>query len=488
MDKEVEEMLTEKLKEIAGADNVYDDPEILENYSKDHSFVPPRSPLAVVKLKSTDKIKEIIDLANETHISLIPVSSGFPKFHGDTIPTVPGVVIDLSGLDKVLRVDRPNRVAIIEPGVTFDQLRMATEQVGMVPYFPLLPRSTKSVLASFLEREPITIPKDHWDFNDPLAGGEVVIGDGHIQGFGDSAQFSKKEVEAGIGTPVIPMGPSIIGWLTMVQGAQGTLGIVPWVSIRCRIKPAIQRPFFVASHELKDLLPFLYKILRLRFVDELFIVNAFCLASILFEEPKEIEKYRANLPPWVLFLNIAGYERYPEEDLKWKENQMKEIAVLEGIELKSEVSGIGSASLLRSLGKAAEKDRRLRYKDSSQVLPFSTSLDKTPELTLLAARMTADYGFSSANMSIYIQPVIQGCQCDCEVILPYNPQNKKEVKGIIGLYDAMAQQLSQVGAYYSRPYDRLASISYKDTEVLNVLRKVKGILDPNDIMNSGKLY
>jgi len=66
------------------------------------------------------------------------------------------------------------------------------------------------VLASALEREPIIIPKDHWEFTDPLAGGEVIIGDGHMQGFGDSAGRTKKEVETEKAIPSYRLGPSNI--------------------------------------------------------------------------------------------------------------------------------------------------------------------------------------------------------------------------------------------------------------------------------------
>jgi len=482
------EKIFQRFKDVVGTDNFYGAPEILEVYSKDHSFVPPRKPLAVVKPKNTDEIKEIINLANETHVTLIPTSSGFPKFHGGTIPSLPGVVVDLSGLDKILRVDRRNKVAVIEPGVTFGKLREAVEGEGMVPYTPLLPRSTKSVVSSYLEREPITIPKDHWDYNDPLAAGQVIIGDGHIQGFGDTSGHSKKEVEKGEAVPVMPMGPSGIGWLTMIQGAQGTLGIVPWASVRCRLKPSIQEPFFIAVQNLKDALPFLQKMLRLRFVEELFILNGFGLANALFEETEKIERVRTALPPWVVFINIAGYKRHPKDEVAWKEEQVKEAAMEFGLELRDALDGMSAAGLLRVMEKTTDKDLRLRFKDSCQVLLFSTTLDKTPDLAASVVRIAAEYRYSSTDVIIYIQPVIQGCQCQCEVVYPYNPQDNREVEKVKDLYRATAQGLSTIGAYYSRPYGILGGTPFRDTGEVNILQKIKGILDPNDIMNSGKLY
>jgi FAD/FMN-containing dehydrogenase len=483
----VGENIALKFRNIVGENNFFDAPEVLEAYSKDYSFAPARKPLFVIKPKNTNEIKQIIDLANETLTPIIPTSSGFPKFHGDTIPIMSGIVVNLSDLDQVLKIDRRNRVAMIEPGVTFNSLRMALKDSGMVPYTPLLPRSTKSILASYLEREPIMIPKDHWNFNDPIAGGEVVIGDGHVQGFGDTAGHSKVEIARGDVIPVCPSGPGAIGWLTMIQGAQGTLGIVPWSVVRCRIRPCIQRPFFISAQALKDIIPFLQKVLRPRFAEELFILNAFGLASILSEEPGEIRKFQASLPAWVLFLNIAGFERYPEEEVEWKEERLKEFAVREGVELKDAVGGVSALSLLGTLEKAADKDRRLRYKSSCQILPFETTLDRTPELATLLKRVAGDYEYPSGDMSIYIQPVIQGCQCQCEVVFPYNSKDVRELETVKNLFPVVAKKMSEKGAYYSRPYGMLAEMVYKDTAVVDILRKIKSILDPNDIMNSGKL-
>lgn len=480
------ENVVQMFRNVVGADNFFEAPEVLEAYSKDHSFVPPRKPLAVLKARNTDEIKEVIDLANETLMPIIPTSSGFPKFHGDTIPRIPGIVLDLSGLDQVLRVDRRNKIAIIEPGVTFGRLRKALEEEDMVPYMTLLPRSTKSVLSSALEREPITIPKDHWDFNDPLGGGELIIGDGYVQGVGDTAGRSKEEVQTGEAIPVMPLGPGNVGWLNIIQGAQGSLGIVRWASIRCRIKPSIQRPFFITADDLKILLPFMHKMLRLRFVEELFILNDFGLANILAEEADEIKETRTALPAWVVFVNIAGYKRYAEKELEWKEKQLGEAASEQGLELRDALNGVSSAVLLRILEKTADKDRRIRFKNSCQVLPFSATLDRTAELVAAAARTAADYGYPSADLGIYIQPVLQGCQCECEICYPYDSENELEAKTVKNLFAVSAENLANLKAYYSRPYGILADITYKDKQALSLYLKTKGILDPNDIMSSAK--
>ena len=169
----------ESLSKIVGKGNVLDDPEILEAYSRDMSFVPQVRPRCVVKPGSRDEVQELVKWANESATPLVPISSGPPHFRGDTVPSVGGaVVVDLSRMKEIIRVDPKNRVAMVEPGVTFAELQPQLAKAGLSAYLPLCPRSSKSVIGSMLEREPITMPAHHWDCTDPMLCAEIIFGTG----------------------------------------------------------------------------------------------------------------------------------------------------------------------------------------------------------------------------------------------------------------------------------------------------------------------
>ena len=109
-----------KLEEIVGATNVETSPLLLEKYARDISFVNSKKPRCIVKPRDASDVRKIVTLARETSTPLIPVSSGEPHFRGDTVPSTDGAIImDLSGMKKVIHIDRKNRVAMFEPGVTF---------------------------------------------------------------------------------------------------------------------------------------------------------------------------------------------------------------------------------------------------------------------------------------------------------------------------------------------------------------------------------
>jgi len=75
----------EALVKIIGSENVADGSEALEVYTNDLSFVQRIRPGSVVKADSAGAVEAIVKWANETRTPLVPVSSGAPHFHGDTV-------------------------------------------------------------------------------------------------------------------------------------------------------------------------------------------------------------------------------------------------------------------------------------------------------------------------------------------------------------------------------------------------------------------
>ncbi len=196
-------------------------------------------------------------LAKETGTPLVPVSSGGPHFYGDTVPsTGDAVIVDLSGMKKVDLIDPFERVAsMVEPGVTFGELIPAVAKEGLRLNMPLQPRATKSVVGSMLSREPVIMPHYHWDISDPIGSTEVVFGTGDMFRTGAAAGPGDiAEQRAGGGVQKEAAGPSAMSLHRLLQGAQGTMGIVTWASVRCELIPEREQPYFIASSDVAKLL------------------------------------------------------------------------------------------------------------------------------------------------------------------------------------------------------------------------------------------
>jgi FAD/FMN-containing dehydrogenase len=482
----------EKLAEICTSGNVYHEPSVLDRYSRDISFVPPVTAKYVVKPGNAAEIEKIVKLANEKRTPLVPVSSGAPHFRGDTVPGAENaVIIDLSGLKKIIRVDGYHRVAMVEPGVTFGELIPAAAQAGLRLNMPLLPRASKSVVGSMLEREPVMMPGYHWDSSDPLACVEIVFGSGDVFRTGQAAGPGTIEEQwAAGGAQKTPYGPGPAQWHRLIQGAQGTMGIVTWASLRCELLPKLEEPYFTGSDNLNALFEMCHHMIRLRLVNECLILNNVNLASIMADKyPDDCMTLKSSLPRWILFFTIAGYEYFPEERIASHRKGIQRIADDTGTRAVRSLGGLASDTALKVLRQpSTEPYWKLRSRGACQdifyITPYSGIEGQIRSLSQEANR----YKYPVDDIGIYIQPVVQGTSCHCEFNLFYDPQNKREAAGVRNLTTAATKSLMNKGAFFSRPYGTTSTmIMNRDHTSLEAIKKIKKILDPGGIMNPGKL-
>ena len=168
-----------RLLEIVGDGRLNEEPDLGTRCSLDDILIQPLQPHFEVKPENVNEVQQIVHWANETRTPLVPVSSGGPHFRGDTYPSAPeALLVDLSEMKRILKIDRRNRLALIEPGVTYTELGPALQEEGLRVVSPLLPRRNKSVIASLLEREPVMSPKYQWNLAEPLRSLEIVWGNG----------------------------------------------------------------------------------------------------------------------------------------------------------------------------------------------------------------------------------------------------------------------------------------------------------------------
>ncbi len=481
-----------ELVNIVGAGNFSFEQKELNEFSRDMSFVNAIKPECIVRPKSRDDIEKIVKLAKETLTPLVPVSSGSPHFRGDTVPGIGGaVIVDLRGMNKIIRVDRENRVAMFEPGVTFGSLIPAVAREGLRLNMPLLPRESKSVAGSLLEREPVVMPKYHWDIADPLNCVEVIFGTGDMFRTGAAAGPGTLEEQwAAGGAQVEAAGPSTSSWYRVIQGAQGTMGIVTWASVRCEIIPRLEEPFLVGSAQLEKIVELVHWLIRLRLPNECLVLNSAGLAAIMAKKwPEDYRSIKETLPPWVLFYNLAAYEYLPEERIKGQIEDLKDIAKTVGVEPAQSCGKVASYEFLRAVQNTCREPYwKLRHKGAFQDIFFLTIYHKLPELIKVMVEAADEAAYPTSDMGVYIQPLVQGANIHCEFSLFYDPQNRVESSRIKALAASATESLMAAGAFFSRPYGENArTVINRNASSVEALKKVKMILDPNNIMNPGKL-
>jgi len=275
----------------------------------------------------------------------------------------------------------------------------------------------------------------------------------------------------------------------ILSGAQGTIGIVTWMSLKCRFLSELSRAFFVASPELAPLIELSYRLTYIRFSGNIFVLNNVNLAALMRTGPGEIHRLAGNLPQWVMFVSCEGYGPLYQEKVEYLETDLRELAASYKLEVRESVAGVRAVDFASLLMKPSpEPYWKFRSKGAFQELFFLTTQGKTPDFAGLMSEIAASRAYPALDIGAYIQPVAQGTGCHCEFDFYYNPEDPRENRQTREILADAADKLEAAGAFFSRPYQAWADTAYRrSADTAAMQKKVKGIFDPNGILNPGKL-
>jgi FAD/FMN-containing dehydrogenase len=483
--KAYHEDLKRKLVDIVGVEHISDEPELLKKYSRDRSLEGPSLPHFVVFPQDTEQVRNIVKLANAELLPLIPVSSGTHSY-GCTIPCMGGIVVNLSRWKKILKIDHRNRAVRVEPGVTFDQLAEALEQQHLRPLMPLLPRKDQSVLTAHLEAHPMMISE--FCYSEPLYTAEIIMPNGEIFRTG-SAAIAPPEV---INTAMVgPWGPGF-DWNRLYTRAQGTLGIVTWANIMAEPLPKKQKIYFTSSNNLEKLVDFTYRVQRKWIGYECFILNRTDLAMILAADSAEIRVLQKRLPQYVQIFCIAGLNWFPDERIAYQEADFMEVAQECGINPNLTIPEAPHAAAFfeRHLRRCWEQEIywKDRLKGASADIFFITTMDRASAFIDEMQRMSNSFDYPATDIGVYLQSIENGRASHLEFTIPYDPEDAVECDNIRKFHRFASEKFYSLGAHFTRAYGMWAEMVYgRNALQYQTAKLIKEILDPNNIMNPGKL-
>ena len=482
-----------RLVDIFGNERVLDDDPTLETYAQDQSFSPKRMPDFVVYAEKVEEVQQVVRLANETLTPIIPYSSGL-NFHGAALPDHGGIVVNLSRMNNILQIDDENWSALIEPGVTFEQLQGELMKKGFKTMIPFGVAPKQSVLTSYLERNPVMAAPSFEYGNSLIMDTEIVLSDGDVFRTG---------IWCAGGKPGGPLGPVRNVLYRLWTGAQGTLGIMTKMGIN--INPYIEerKLYFITFQELSEALEPLKRMQRKEIGMECFLLNRFNLAALLSEEwnvpetfpidpsPSEsFEHHKKTIPPWVLTVCIHGAPRYPEEKIAYEEDALKEVCYDLQVELKEslpQISGLNRV-LMNEILHPWGILKKFNYRGSVHPLTFKSSLPCVADVERVIKKVCDSGGYDASSIGAYLLPLERGRAVHCEFDLHCDLKDQKETVKVKNLWLKVSETLINRGAYFDRPYGPWANMVYQRSgHYVAKLREIKREFDPQGILNPGKL-
>lgn len=485
-------MITEKtIQELSDCNSVEVSPESLRQYEIFNPLIDNRkAPRCAIRPKDVGELQRVIRRAREENFGLVPVSSAGPHVRGGSACGADHAVVDLSGWKQVPWVNRRNRVCIVEPGVNYGDLNTLLKNEGMTLPTPLAPRSGKSVLASVVDREPHIWPKVQWDMQDPVASTEFIYGTGELFRSGAAGgPGTLEEQRCSKGAQKMPMGPGQSDFQRILIGAQGSMGIMTWISLRTELLPSVERPMVVAGDRLERILEYTYEVQRPWLGEQSFILNRTAAAMLMtWAEPANFGRVGKSIPEYICLQNIAGFERLPRERLEYQYEELKDIAGGNGLRLAESAGEINAVELLMtSRTPCAASDWRHSLRGHCLSVFFLSLLNKTEEYLDIVHESASACGIERERIGLYLQPVVQNHACHMEFMVPYDPGSTAEVETMKKLEADLTVRLMQAKAFFSRPYGAAAHSVFKNNPAnTELIRVIKGMFDPGNILSPGK--
>ena len=475
---------------VVGAQNVSTDIDTLKQYSKDTSLMPARMPDMVVRVLNREQLMGVLKIANENRIPVVPRSSGTGSY-GIAIPLEGGIVVDLSSMKRIPRVDVRNRWALIEAGVTFGELRDELAKQGMQPLNTLLPRRDKSVISSVLEREPVLSCKTECD--EPLRTMEFVWGSGELMRTGAMSVDSMppEEIPNKTSSDLCSVGGPGIDWWRLMTGTQGAFGVITVMNVKIFHKALQQKVVILTFNNLEDLVKPLYAIQHREIGHECYVLNNYNVAAILADDDKEIANLAKKIPPYCIVLNLWGGQFFPEERIAYEENAVNEIADQFQFSVANGLSAIPDANkrLEGMLASPWEGDTywKDRYAGACLELVFEAGLDKIAAYWKVFTQLAGEYGIDTKTLGLYIQPRQRARVCHVEFHIPCDP-NGADLAAVKTFHRKAAEAVMNAGAFFYRPYyDWSEMIFARSGYSFEAIKKIKNILDPNHTLNPGRM-
>jgi glycolate oxidase len=171
--------LLDELRKIVGEAHVMAGEAIHTDYTHDETLkAEPVVPLALVLPGSTDEVSEVLKLANEHGVPVVARGSG-TGLSGAATPAADGILLAFDRMKRILEIDIQNQVAVVEPGVTLEQLNAELADVGLI--YPVSPGEQSGSLggnvatnAGGMRAVRYGVTRHH------VLGLEVVLADGSV--------------------------------------------------------------------------------------------------------------------------------------------------------------------------------------------------------------------------------------------------------------------------------------------------------------------
>jgi glycolate oxidase len=454
-----------ELVKILGENYVTADEETLQNYSHDETELLHFLPEVVIKPSTANEVSAVLKLCNQYKIPVTPRGAG-TGLSGGALPHLGGVLISMERMNKIISIDERNLQVITEPGVITDMLQNAVKEKGL--FYPPDPSSRGSCFLGGNIAENSGGPKavKYGVVRDYVLNLEVVLPTGDIIWTG--ANVLKNSTGYNL--------------TQLMVGSEGTLGIVTKIVLKLIPLPTHDLLMLVPFKSLEKASEAVSAIFRAGYtpsalelveIDALKIVSAF-VESNAIPLTDDTEAH--------LIIEVDGNHL---DTLMAEMEAISELLTMYDCgEIYFADNAMQKAELWKLRRLVAEAVKIAGYTiEEDTVVPRA----ELPALVRGVKQLGKDYGFEAVcyghagdgNLHIrIIKPGTTNSQSDPDMI-----------KGLKALFELVKSLGGTISGEHGIGLVQKGFMPIMFDELqLQLMRGIKKVFDPNNILNAGKIF
>jgi D-lactate dehydrogenase (cytochrome) len=451
------QLIEQELLKLLKPEQISTNETVRINHGQDESYHDPALPDIVVFPYTNEDVSNILKLANTYKVPVIPFGAA-SNLEGQIIPYEGGITIDFNEMNNIISIEPENLLVTVEPGVRRLQLNKALKKHGL--FFPVDPGADATLGGMAATNSSGTTAVKYGAMREQVLDLEVVTANGDIIHTGTKAAKSS----------------SGLGLNGLFVGSEGTLGCITQLTLRLYSIPEYEvagRAVFPSVHDAVQAVIGLKQsgipIGRVELVDAHSVMVANAYNDTDYKEAP------------TLFLEFHGNEAGLEQDVVFATDIMNDFNCLE-IEFEKDTAARNKLWTTRhSLAYA--------YTHHS---PGKKML--STDVCVPVSKLAASIEFASKKIKEYhLDAGILGHVGDgnFHTTIMIDKQNEAEFSRAKEYCDLLVQHaIAQGGTCTGEHGVGVGKRRYQKQQhgqAFEVMRAIKDALDPNGILNPGKL-
>jgi glycolate oxidase len=457
----LKESIAAELQKIVGKENALTSPEALKAYSYDGTTSWIHEPDIVLFPKTTQEISAIMKIANAEKIPVTPRGGG-TNVSGGSVPIEGGIVMCFTKMNRIVKIDKENLTATVEPGVVLMELNMALAREGL--FFPPDPQSFLGATMGGVIAENAGGPAcvKYGVTKQYILGLEVVLANGDIVNLGGRTL------------------KNVVGYdlMHIFISSEGTLGVISKAELKLNPLPKAKKTIMAVYADVAVAGESVYRVLENGVIpDKIEFLDNWVINRIEEMMPMGLPKDADA----VLLFECDGIPESVEKEVE----QIVEITKKNGavdVRVAKDQAEADKYWLARRAGFAAVFGKAPTVLAEDVTVPRN----KMPDLIRKCKEVAKKY-----NLEITVLGHAGDGNLHPSILTDINNKEAydRALKGldeIIGATVDLGGVLSGehgIGLEKQKFFRRVI-----DPNVTNLMKGIKQLVDPNNIMNPGKIW